>query len=139
MSKIVFFCSLSYSELTELKKVLKPLQEVSIENTFTHQKYLEVYTTENLFFFFFVICISHQIVRLFQYEHRKRIPYQFSSPHLWRIKVSNFTYRRLGIVVLRGQYRNASLAISLFFSCFSCAEEENCVDESKNMVVEYSE
>ena len=33
-----FFCFLSNSELTELKKVLEPLQEVSIENTITHQK-----------------------------------------------------------------------------------------------------
>ena len=33
--------------------------------------------------------------------------------------------------------RNASPAISLFPGCFSCAEEENCVDE--NGIVEYSE
>ena len=59
----------------------------------------------------------------------------------WRLKVSNFTSRRLGIVHvdLRSQYRNACLAIFLFLSYFSCAEEENCVDESKNEVVEYSE
>ena len=74
---------------------------------------------------------------LFLYEHRKRNPYQFSFPRLWRIKVSNFTSMRLGIVDLRSQYRKASLAISLFLSCFLCAEEENCVDESKNRVVEY--
>ena len=33
----------------------------------------------------------------------------------------------------------ASLAISLFLSCFSCAEEEDCVDENMNGIVEYSE
>ena len=76
---------------------------------------------------------------LFLYEHRKSNPYQFSFLRLWRIKVSNFTSMRLGIVDLRSQYRKASLAISLFLSCFSCAEEEKCADESKNRVVGFSE
>ena len=35
--------------------------------------------------------------------------------------------------------RNASLAIFLFLGCFSCAEEENCVDENMNGIVECSE
>ena len=53
--------------------------------------------------------------------------------------MSNFTSGRLGIVRLRRQYRNASLAISLFLSFFSCVEEETCVDEDMNEIVEYSE
>ena len=117
--------------------MLEPLQEVSIENTFIHQKYLEVHTKENIFFFLFVSVIKSSCCSCMNIE--KRIPYQFSSPRLWHIKVSNFTSMRLGIVDLRSQYRNASLAISLFLICFSCAEEENCADESKNRVVEYSE
>ena len=35
--------------------------------------------------------------------------------------------------------RNASLAISLFLSCFSCREGENYADENINGIVEYSE
>ena len=46
---------------------------------------------------------------------------------------------RLGIVGLWRKYRNASLVISLFLSCFWRAEEENCADEIMNGVVEYSE
>ena len=48
-----FFCFLSYSELTELKTVLEPLQQVSIENTLVHQKYLgSIYDRKSLFFLF---------------------------------------------------------------------------------------
>ena len=44
-------------------------------------------------------------------------------------KGANFTSGRLEVGGLWRQYRNASLAISLFLSCFSCAEEENGVEE----------
>ena len=47
--------------------------------------------------------------------------------------------RSLGTVGLSCQYRSTSLAISLFLSCLSYAEEENCMDESVNGIVEYSE
>ena len=71
----------------------------------------------------------------------------FSYPHLGRLTVQ-FTSgwiqyrarREIGDsqVGLWRQYSNASLAISLFFRCFSCAEEENCVDENMNGIIEYS-
>ena len=46
---------------------------------------------------------------------------------------------RLGIEGLQRQHRNACFAVSLFLNYFSCAEEENCVDENMNGNVRYSE
>ena len=52
--------------------------------------------------------------------------------------MSNFTSswipyrarRETGNSRAMSQYRNASLVISLFLSCFSCTEEENCGNEN---------
>ena len=46
---------------------------------------------------------------------------------------------RLGKVGLQRQYRIGSFVVSLFLSCFSCVEEENCVEEIMTGNVECSQ
>ena len=88
-----FFCFPSSRELTKLKTVLEPLQEVSIENTIIPREYLEVYTTENLFLFL----IKSSYCSRMNFEKEFLINF---FPRVWRIKVSNLTSVRLEIVGL---------------------------------------
>ena len=55
---------------------------------------------------------------------------------LFQLKYNTMLERKLGRVGLWHQYRIAGFVVSLFLSCFSCAEKENCVDEIMTANVE---